>query len=169
MFPAWTAWQLRLMGRHEDALPFARASLELEKDFPVGLYVLGFVYSGLGRHDDAIACHRDAAVASPSWAWRLGHTFALAGRADDARQVIAELKAVPTPMTPFGLAEIHTALGDMDEAFHWLEIAFDSRFSWVPWIADYTTFASLTGDARFRRLVHRLQLPDPWSPHPDRR
>lgn len=169
LFPAWTAWQLRLMGRHEQALPFARASLELEKDFPVGLYVLGFVYSGLGRYDDAVACHRAAGEASPSWAWGLGHTFALAGRVHEARRVMAEVEARPTPMTPFGLAEIHAALGDTDEAFHWLEIAFDSRFSWVPWIPDYTTFASLTGDARFRRLVHRLRLPDPWSPHPDRR
>lgn len=168
LFPAWTAWQLRLMGRHEEALPFAQASLELEKDFPVGLYVLGFVCSGLGRYDEAIACHRAAGEASPNWVWGLGHTFALAGRVDEARRVMAEVEARPTPMTAFGLAEIHTALGDTDEAFHWLEIAFDSRFSWVPWIPDYTTFASLTGDARFRRLVQQLRLPDPWSPHPER-
>jgi TolB-like protein/DNA-binding SARP family transcriptional activator/tetratricopeptide (TPR) repeat protein len=169
LFPAWVGWQLRLMGRHDEAVEHARASLELQKDFSVGLYVLGFAYSAKGMYDEAIACHRDAGEASASWAWGLGHTYALAGRVDEAREVIAELKKMPTPMTPFGLAEIHTALRDPDEAFHWLEVAFASRFSWVPWIPDYPTFASLSGDPRFIDLVQRLRLPDPWSPHPARR
>ena len=36
-------------------------------------------------------------------------------------------------MDQWGLAAIYSALGDRDEAFRWLEQAYHSRFSWLPW------------------------------------
>lgn len=164
LFPAWAGWQLRYMGRLEEAIEQARASLELQKDFPVGLYVLGSAHAAAGRWEEAIQHQRVAAEVSPEWAWGLGHTLALAGRDDRAREVGARMKEDPGPMTSFGLAVIHAALGDVDEAFRWLDDAFEARFSWIPWMAVYPTLSPLHDDPRYGELMRRLDLPEPWTP-----
>lgn len=164
LYPAWRGWQLLLMGRTEEALEAARRALELQSDFPVGLYVLGAVHAALGSVDDALDAHRKAGTASPDWAWGLGHTLALAGREEEAREVATRIESSLTPMTPFGLAVIHAELGETDEAFRWLEAAFESRFSWMPWMAVYPTLSSLHDDPRYAEMVSRLDLPEPWEP-----
>lgn len=159
LFPAWQGWQLVYMERLDEATDRARSSLELQKDFPIGLYVLGEVHAARGEYEEAIERHARAAEVSPAWAWGLGHSFARAGRREEAREVVDRMKTDPTPMTPFGLAVIHAALGEADEAFRWLNDAFETRFSWIPWIDVYPMLDDLREDPRFRELVRRLELP----------
>mgnify|MGYP006286573599 CR=1 FL=1 len=164
LYPAWLGWQLLLMGRPAEALEAARRALELQDDFPVGLYVLGAVHAVRQHFDDALDAHRKARTASPDWTWGLGHTLALAGREEEARDVADRMGSSPTPMTPFGLAVIHAELGETDEAFRWLEAAFELRFSWMPWMAVYPLLSSLHDDPRYADMVNRLDLPEPWNP-----
>ncbi len=159
LWPAWQGWLYWWAGRYEEAIAEARKSVELNPDFPWGLYVLGGVYAQKGMYEEAIAAHQKAAAASRAVRWGLGHTYALAGRRDEARKVAAELEKEPTPMNAWGLAEIYTALGEKDEAFRWLETGFKLRFSWMPWIERNPAFEPLRDDATFQEMVHRLELP----------
>jgi len=159
LWPAWQGWMYWWGGQYEEAIAEARKSLELNPDFPWGLYVLGAVYAQKGMYEEAIAAHEKAAAASRAVRWGLGHTYALAGRKDEARKVAAELEKKPTPMDTWGLAEIYTALGQKDEAIGWLEEGFKLRFSWMPWIGRNPALAPLRGDPRFRDLLRRLDLP----------
>ncbi len=164
LWSAWLGWQYWEAGQHEAAIAAARKSLELNPDFPWGLYVLGAAYAQKGMLEEAIAAHRKAAAASPAVKWGLGHTYALAGRRDEARTIAAELKKKPTPMNAWGLAEIYAALGEKDEAFRWLEAGFKLRFSWMPWIEKEPAFAPLRDDPRFQELVRRMNLPKSQAP-----
>ena len=159
LWSAWLGWQYWEVGQTDEAIEEARKSLELNPDSPWGLHVLGGVYAENGMYEEAIAAHQKMAAADPTLRWSLGHTYALAGRGDEARKIAAELENEPEPMDLWGLAQIYTALGEKDEAFRWLEAGFDSRFSWMPWIERAAALAPLRDDPRFQDLQRRLNLP----------
>ncbi|MDH3650256.1 MAG: hypothetical protein OEQ53_11265, partial [Saprospiraceae bacterium] len=90
--------------------------------------------------------------------WALCNTYVLAGQEDKANELLAELKASEiTPRTAFGLLMIHVTLGDLDEAFRWLE--FQPPDTWVPWIRTWPDFESLRQDPRFDDFLKDHNLP----------
>ncbi len=159
LWPAWLGWQHWWTGQYEEAIAEARKSLEVNPNFPWGLHVLGGVYAEKAMYEEAIAAHQKAAASSPALRWALGYTYAVAGRRDEARKVAAELKKQVTPMNAWGLAEIYTALGEKDEAFRWLEVAYERRFSWMPWLGKERAFEPLRSEPRFQDLLRRMKLP----------
>ena len=56
------------------------------------------------------------------------------------------------------MAEIHTALGERDQAFTDLENAYNQRSSWMVWLKVEPKFDQLRGDPRFKDLVRRIGL-----------
>ena len=160
LYAADLGWQYWLAGQYGNAMVEAGKSLELNPNFVEGLTVVGYVYADRGMYEDAIAAHEKAAAADKSWKWPLAVTYARAGRTGEARMLAAELKKEPTPMNAWGLAQIYAALGEKDEAFRWLEAAYKSRFSWMPWIQKDPFFAPLRDDPRFQELVRRMNLPE---------
>jgi len=158
-YPADLGWQYWLAGRNDDAISEARKSLELNPNFAVALAVVGYGYAAKGMYDEAISAHQRAATADKHWRWPLGRTYALAGRKEEARKLARELQKDPMPINAFGLAGIYAALGEKDEAFRWLETAYQLRFSWMPWITIDHSFAPLRGDPRFQEMVQRVNTP----------
>jgi TolB-like protein/DNA-binding winged helix-turn-helix (wHTH) protein len=164
LFPADLAWQYFEESQLDAAMQEAQESLKLDPDFSAALAVAGWVSWDRGKRDDALAMHLKAASRDPAWRWPLGRTYALLGRKSDARQVAAGLEKAPGPMDLWGLAVIYAALGERDEAFRWLEAARKARFSWMPWVADfsrrdYDLFTPLRSDARFAQVVQRIGIP----------
>jgi tetratricopeptide (TPR) repeat protein len=146
-------------GMYEDALTEARAAVELSPAFPLGLYMLGAIYASQGKYDEAIAAHGRAGAAAAEWRWGLGHAYALAGRRDAARRVLAGLERERRPWNSWGIAEIHTALGDTDAALRWLGVAYDQGHPHIPWLHRNPNFAPLRPDPRFTALRQKLQVP----------
>jgi tetratricopeptide (TPR) repeat protein len=159
--PAWRGWQYWWAGQYEEAIDEARKSLELDPDLAVGLYVLGSAYAEKGMYEEAIKAHQRAGVLSPDWKSALGRTYALAGRQDEARLVLAELEADPTTWDTWFIAQIYAVLGGKDEAFRWLEAAYEHpRHPYLPWIRHPPAFKPLHDDPRFGDLLRRMNLPE---------
>jgi len=157
-YAAWLGVLYWVEGRYDEALLAGRAALEVSPDSPIGWYTLGVAHLARGDHANAIAAHEKAAE-HPDWRWPLATTLALAGQPAKARVMAAELARAPKPIEAWGLAEIHAALGERDEALRSLENCVDRRFSWIPWLRWYPGFASLRGDPRFHELERRIGLP----------
>jgi tetratricopeptide (TPR) repeat protein len=173
VFPADLAWQYFEEAQLDAAMQEAREALKLNPEFSEALAVAGWVLWDWGRRDEALAAHLKAASRDPAWKWPLGRTYALMGRKNEARRVAAELESAPGPMDQWGLAVIYAALGERDEAFRWLESARKTRFSWMPWIADFSRrdpdlFNPLRGDPRFAEITQRIGIPVPNQPNPRR-
>ena len=146
------------LGRYDEAIEEGRKSIEINPNFPNGYVALGLAYRDLERYDEAIDAHRKMAELSPLFRWELGSTYAAAGRIDEAREVLAELKQQKvTPWNAFFLAKLHTALGEKDEAFRWLN--YEHPHAWVPWVRVWPDFQSLRGDPRFDDLLRKMNLP----------
>ncbi len=160
LFPAYLGWVYWSLGRYEEAMDEVRKSLELNPDYVVAFYVQGVIYSSKGMYEEAIEAHRKAAEINPDWKWGLGHTYALAGRRDEALEVAAELESQPQAWYTWGLAEIYAALGEKDKAFRWLEEAYTQRHSYLPWLNWNPNYAPLFDDPRFDDIARRMNLPE---------
>jgi len=91
----------------------------------------------------------------------LGRAYARAGRKKEAIRILEQLKALSKQryVEPTGLAMIYAGLGDKDQAFVWLEKAFDERSIGVPAIKVDARYDSLRSDPRFQDLLRRMGLP----------
>jgi len=148
------SWYLQLFGRTDEALAQMRRVQEV-------LYVLGSAYAEKGMYEEAIKAHQRAVEVSRSRKSALGRTYAMAGRRDEARQVLAELEADHTPWDTWFIAQIYAVLGEKDEAFRWLEAAFEPpHHHYVPWIRHSPAFKPLHDDPRFGDLLRRMNIPE---------
>ncbi|MFQ5603713.1 MAG: protein kinase [bacterium] len=160
--PLHTVWLGGLYwygGRYEEALIEARKLVERYPDNAVRLFVLGTSAASLGMYEEAITAHEKLVAINPFWKYALGRTYAAAGRKDDARRILAELEAQEaTSWNALGLAELHSALGQKDEAFRWL--AYEPPHAWLPWSRTNPALEPLRDDPRFRDLLLRMNLPE---------
>lgn len=160
LWRAWLGWLYLGDEQYQRAIAEAHQSLEISSDFPVGLYVLGLAYSAQGMYEEAIAAHQKAGAADSLWRAGLGHTYALAGRKEEALKIATDLGDGGNTWDTWGLAQIYAALGEKDEAFRWLEEAYERRHPYFPWIGWNPHYAPLRHDPRFQDLLHRVNLPD---------
>ena len=161
LMPLHTAWLggiYEMEGRYEEAIAEARKSIEIAPNYPIGYFIRALVYNDKGMYEQAIAASKKAAEVAPPWKWALGPTYVAAGRRDEARKLLAELKKkAVTPWRAYWLAELHTALGGKDEAFRWL--SYEHPHAWVPWVRVLPAFEPLRDDPRFKDLLRRMNLP----------
>jgi serine/threonine-protein kinase len=162
--PAHTSWLgelYRMEGRYKEALDEAQKVFELNPNDPVGHWVRGLVYVEQGMYPEAIAAIQKAAEGVPEWRWALGPVYAVAGKKDEARRVLAELnERKVTSGTALWRACTHAALGEKDEAFRWL--SYEHPHIWVPWLStnEYDLFIKpLRSDPRFQDFQRRVKLP----------
>jgi hypothetical protein len=88
----------------------------------------------------------------------LGWALAAAGRRDEARKLLQELRALPT--APHFVSEgwLLGALGEIDAAFEALARA-EEEYQAMLYYTGLPGFDSLRADPRFGALLERLELP----------
>ncbi|UCC39895.1 MAG: protein kinase [Candidatus Aminicenantes bacterium] len=165
--PLWLsdlAWHYWIAGRYEEALDAVQKSLELDPNFNQSLGILGDLYADKGMYEEAIAEHQKLSALNARWKWPLVRIYALAGRREEARKMLANfLAGEPKPTGAWDgyfLIGIYAALGEKDEAFRWLETTFKERCSFLPWLRENPRYAPLRSDPRFQDIVRRMKLPE---------
>lgn len=106
----------------------------------------------------------DVILSEPSELWRLAVlpiVYHALGREDDAERVLSELIEGYSEVAAFQIAEAYAVLGGEDEAFRWLEIAYEQRDPAMIDLISFPTLASLRQDPRFDSLRERMGLPEP--------
>ena len=61
-------------------------------------------------------------------------------------------------VSPYGLAQIHAALGDREQTFKWLQSAYDGRAVWMTYLAVDPVFDNYRSDPRFQDLLRAMGL-----------
>lgn len=122
---------------------------------------LGAVWQAKGEYQKAMAEYRLALPVIPDQVnSRIADLLAVMGRREEARRALDELEHPKTGGAPnaFDLAAIHAALGDRDEAFQWLDRAYERRIIWF--IKVHPALDPLRGDPRFGELLKKTGLDD---------
>jgi serine/threonine protein kinase/tetratricopeptide (TPR) repeat protein len=116
-------------------------------------------YAKMNRLPEAIALLSPGAEAGdPLYRGLLGYMLARAGQRDEARQLLGELLArrERTGVGAFQVAMVHVGLGDLDQAFNFLDKAIEDRTLSSEIMGP--TFDDLHGDPRFQKFKARLGL-----------
>ena len=157
-----------------NARDYDRASTcfdELIKEHPEyenAPYVLGFVYLRKGMYPEAIRIYesfyaKDKARAGAA----LGYAYGIAGRKDDARKVLSEMKELYEKskqsekfyLAPHEIALIYLGLGDKENTVNWLKLAVADHFASASYLGVDPMFDSIRSDPRFAELIRILNLP----------
>ncbi len=158
-----SGWVMHYSGRQDDAERTLRTALRMDSAFALAHLYLGRVLQANGKLEGAVAQYR---ASGPLRAWvptiaGLGNIYALAGRQEQALGELRRLDSLSKTqyVTSYAIALIHTALGQRDSAFAWLDRAVQERTHWLVWLNRDLRWKPLRGDPRFATLVRRVGLP----------
>lgn len=146
---------LHFAGRYEEAVTQFELTLRMDPEFEIPRVFLGFSLLQLGQFERAIAELDRAPKTLQGHRAYLAVAWALSGRTEAARAVLATLLRNPA-IRPFDAAQIYAALGEDEETLIWLERAVEARV--YGFFAVDPIFRRLRGHPRFQVLTARLRL-----------
>ena len=154
------AWAYYLSHRFDEAIALYKKNLEADPNFIYSAYQLAQCYQFKGMYKEA----RDELARIQkidNWYWipvEIACVDALTGKRSEAEKAIVELKERSTReyIDESVIAYIYVALGDKDQAFAWLEKAYESRAGNLPWIIVEPKYDPLRSDPRFAQLLRRM-------------
>ncbi len=155
-------WILYLAGQNDRAIEQCTKILDLDPNsFPAMRY-RGLAYEQKGMYPEAIADFQKGVKlsGSPLMLALLGHAYAASGKRAEAQKVLGELRDLQSQryVSPYTVAAIYAGLGEKDQAFKWLEKAYDERDIWVMNLKVDPVFGKLRSDRRFPDLLARTGL-----------
>ena len=95
----------------------------------------------------------------------LAHTFAMAGRTEEAVKILDDLTKLSEQkyVAPHFFAGIHIGLGETDRAIEYLEKSYQEHSHWLIYLHIDPSMDALRDDSRFRGLLQRVGLPAPMD------
>ena len=151
------------IGDYDRAIAEANKALEMNPKRISSLQWVAMSYERKGMYAEALTYFEKARQVEDTPELRAfqAHTYALSGNRDEALRVIDELKEIPKEqryVSPFYIAVVYAGLGEKDEAFMWLEKAYQDRSWWIATLKANPQFDSLREDPRFQDLLRRVNL-----------
>ena len=94
-----------------------------------------------------------------------GYVLAKMGRESEARKVAETLQALSREryIPPYAVAQVYAGLGDMDEAFLWLDRAVDDHDVHLAMLPMEPKWDALRAHPRFAEILRTCGLPYPRS------
>jgi TolB-like protein/Flp pilus assembly protein TadD len=143
------------------AIAHLRTFLDQQPRFSPALFNLGRACVENGMLDEAIISFEKAVQISGNieGLTALAHAYALAGRTIEARAILGRLKEegtryIAAPM----IARVHLGLGEIDQAFEWLNKGLEERSPWTIFLKMDPLYDAIRPDPRFRDLLLRAGL-----------
>ncbi len=151
--------------RYSEAIEQLHAVIKMDPNHYQAYWILGHTYAAHGQHREAIAASEKAVELSqrtPGALGILGLAYGLAGRKAEANQILNELLKLNESryVTPAALVNVYIGLGDKDQAFAWLEKAYQEKSNYVVFLKVFPILDTIRSDPRFPDLVRRIGLPD---------
>jgi TolB-like protein len=155
----WVFWMAR---EYDHLLTHGRRTVALHPDAPHSHWPVGFAYIEMGNPEAAVPEMRLTAEVGRATLFRalLAEACALAGRRDEAQQMLQELHqhAAEQYVTPYMFGRIYAGLGETDEAFKWLEIGYREHAAWMVLLKRDPRLDRLHADPRFNRLLQLMKF-----------
>jgi eukaryotic-like serine/threonine-protein kinase len=146
--------------RIDDAITEGQWTLQLDPNYFYLDSNLAAAYREKGDFAEAIALYTKAQEATHVPSSGLAITYARMGRQIEARKILDQLvqESQKRYVSAPSIAAVYVAFGDKDEAFRWLERAFEEHSGILQWIAFLPEFRPLRPDPRFPQLLRRIAV-----------
>ncbi len=150
--------------QYDKAIAQCRETLELDQSFRVAYGVIGEAYTQMGMYKEAVVELQKAIRISsgPEGLAMLGYTYAMAGQKSEALKILNRLKKLSDRryIEPAAIAIIYTGLEEVEQAFQWLERAYQDRNELLLMLKVDPRLDVLRSKRRFTELLRRIGLPD---------
>jgi TolB-like protein/Flp pilus assembly protein TadD len=140
-----------------------KKALELDPRYAIALVNIGRAYEQMGMHQQARGAFQTILMAAPddpAILALMGHEYAVSGDRVNANKALAKLTKMSTrkyvPAVYF--AVVYIGLNRKDDAFRWLDKAYDERCEYLVYLGTEPLADPLRGDPRFSRLLSRIGL-----------
>jgi tetratricopeptide (TPR) repeat protein len=156
-------WILSNARRYDEAIQELRSAAAVEPEQPEVLLFLGGSLIDNGQPEEAIPLLEKALSASdrsPAVIGWLITAYAHAGRRTDALRLLGELKRRQQAgyIPPIAFVNAYLGLGDNEQAFAWLERAYQEHSDFLQFLKVIPLVDPVRGDPRFADLVRRVGL-----------
>ena len=148
--------------QYDSAVEQFKKALELYPEFWLAHLYLGWTHL---QQSHVTRARAELAKASrlennPWTVASLAHAWAISGDQAHAHQILADLRerSAHRFVSPYFVARIFTGLREREQAFAWLEKAYDSRDECLTWLKVDPSMDSLRADPRYPDLLRRLGL-----------
>jgi len=148
---------------YDEAIRAMRAVVGVRPEDASAYWYLGFALIANDQPEEAIPVLEKAlsvSERSPGVMGVLIRAYAHSGRRSDALRVLEELKKrSQTGYVPAGaFVNAYLGLGDKEQAFAWMERAYQERSNLLQFLKVHPFFDPLRSDPRFANLVRRVGL-----------
>ena len=118
---------------------------------------MGLILAEQGRLEGALA---ESNLEPAEWArlTSIAYVQHLAGRKQESDEALRRLTEIHGSDSAYQIAAIHSARGELDEGFAWLERAYEERDSGLSQVAGEPTFRRLHGDPHWGALLKKMGL-----------
>jgi TolB-like protein/Flp pilus assembly protein TadD len=151
-------------GKYDQSIEQARKTLELDPYYWWSYQFLGLAYERKKQYSEAIAALEKARQldSNPSSLGYLGYVYAAAGKKAEAQKVLEELKVLSKRgyVSDYNIACVYAGLNDKDQAFAWIERAYQERSLFMALLKSEAVLDNLRPDPRFKDLLKRMNLPE---------
>ncbi len=156
-------WILFQAHRYDESIHELRSVLAVQPDSVGTLWLLGFSLIANGQPEEAIPVLEKAVSRSnrsPGTVAILIRAYAHAGRRTDALRLLDEMKRLQktTYVPTAAFVNAYLGLGDKEQAFVWLEKAYQEKSNILQFLKVHPYFDPLRGDPRFADLLRRVGL-----------
>ncbi len=150
--------------RYDEAIEQSRKALEMDRYFAPAHNCLGLTYLAKQQYPESIAELETAVRLSggrSDFMAFLGTAYARAGRREEARTILKQIRTGPSARydSLLAVAWVLAALGERDQAFAWAEKVYPTRPMEFYLLKVRPIADPLRSDPRFQDLVRRLGLP----------
>jgi len=160
-----------ISARHYDeAITPAQKSVELAPNVPIFRAAAALPYALRGQYQPALDQFESVKAQVTSVApdnqnaiSQLGWLYAVSGRRAEALKLAREFEDLSTRsyVDFYFVAMIYAGLGDKDQAFRYLEKAYQERSNQITWLAADPWWYQFYSDPRYKDLIRRIGLPQP--------
>jgi serine/threonine-protein kinase len=165
-----TGWTYFTGGLLDEACAQVAKMIEIEPDFYGAYWLKGAIYLVEGKYDAAIdELKKGVSLGGHQTVLAdLGSAYGLAGRKDDAKDVLNQLLDMRKGgyASAICVARVYSRLGENEKAIDWLEKAFDERNGEMLFLkneiessAENDSLRSLCGNPRVEAIFQKMNLP----------
>ena len=147
---------------YDKAIARLRKTLEIDPNFGLAYNYLARCYEAKGMYDKSMDAEERLLTlfGQPEAAAELKKVYATSGMKGVHQRSIAQDSDSAKPgYNPAGVAENYALLGDKDNAFRWLEKAYQQHASELIFLKVDPEWDGLRSDPRYADLIHRIGFP----------
>jgi len=156
-------WILHEARQYDHQIEILQNLLEIDQNNWLAHSNLALAYAEKGMYNKAIVEVKKAIKLSGNNKFdlaTLGYIYVLTERKDEAKKLLDDLleHSKKQNVSSFHVASVYTYLGQKDQAFEWLEKAYEERDLYLTQLKVYPLFDSLRSDPRFKALLKKMNL-----------